>query len=104
MVFMAVNVKVNAETVERLGISCSNVKIEEIKMAVIMVVTQLEEFIAIIVASQDMSSKTVSSSRKRTHNSTIILLVIVTTVIAIKRNMSHKIWFFSNIGHRKVCQ
>ena len=40
--FMAVILEVNAEIVERSGISRSNVKIEEINMAVITVVTQQE--------------------------------------------------------------
>jgi hypothetical protein len=50
-----VNLKVKVEIVERLNISHSNVKFEEIKMEVIAVGTGREEFIAIIVASRDMS-------------------------------------------------
>jgi hypothetical protein len=50
--FMAVNLKVNAEISERLVISCSDTKIKEIKMALITVVIQLEEFFVIIAASQ----------------------------------------------------
>jgi gag-polypeptide of LTR copia-type len=67
----AVNLNVNAELVERLDTSRSHVKIEEIKMVVIMVAIRLEECFVIIVASRDMSSKTVSNSRKGTHNSTM---------------------------------
>jgi hypothetical protein len=91
-----VNLKVKAEIVERLNKSLSNVKFEEIKMEVIAVLTGREEFIAIIVASRDTSSKNVSNSRKRTHNLTmltIILLVTVTSVIAIGKTVSHEIWF-----------
>jgi hypothetical protein len=64
MAFMAVNFKI----AERLDTSRSNVKIEEIKMAVLTVAIQLEEFFVIIPASRDMSRKTVSNSRKGTHD------------------------------------
>jgi hypothetical protein len=95
--FMAVNLNVNAdfEIAERLGTSRSNVKIEEIKMAVITVVKRLEEFFIIIARSRDMPSKTVSNLRKGTHESTItnLTLVTVTQVIVIEKTKSHKIWF-----------
>jgi hypothetical protein len=68
MAFMAVNLKANVEIAERLDTSRSNVKIEEIKMAVLTVAIQLEEFFVIIPASRDMSRKTVSNSRKGTHD------------------------------------
>jgi hypothetical protein len=86
MEFYGVNLKVNAEVAERWDISHSNVKIKDIKMAVIMVVIQLEEF---IVASRDISSKTVSTSRKGTHKATVTTL---TLVIVIKKTTSHNIW------------
>jgi hypothetical protein len=61
MAFMKVNLKVNAETADRLYTSGSNVKLEDIKMAVITVVIQREEFFVIIAASRDMASKTISN-------------------------------------------
>jgi hypothetical protein len=52
--FIADNSKVNAEIAATLDITRSNVKIEEIKMAVITVEMRVEVYIALIVASQDM--------------------------------------------------
>jgi hypothetical protein len=83
--FMEVNLKVNAEIVERLDTSCSNVKIEEIKMVITTVAIRLVE----------LSSKSVSNSRKGTHDSTITTLtpVTVTLVIVIKKTLSRMTWF-----------
>jgi hypothetical protein len=55
---MVVTSKEYAENVcGNMDINQSNVKIKEIKMAIITVGIQVEVFIAIIVASRDMLSK-----------------------------------------------
>jgi hypothetical protein len=46
--------KENAEIVVKLDINCSNVIIEEIKIALITVEIRVEVFIALIAASQDI--------------------------------------------------
>jgi len=52
--FIADNSKENAEIAVKLDINRSNVRIEEIKMAVVTVEMRVEVFIALIVASRDM--------------------------------------------------
>jgi hypothetical protein len=70
-------------------------------MAIITVVIRLEEFIVIIAASRDISSKSVSNSRIDAQDSTIIFikfLVTVTTVIAIEKATSRKKLFSQQHG------
>jgi gag-polypeptide of LTR copia-type len=52
--FIAANSKENAEIAVKLDINCSNIKIKEIKMAVVTVELRVEAYIALIVASLDM--------------------------------------------------
>jgi hypothetical protein len=52
--FFVDNSKENAEIAAKSDINCFNVKIEEIKMAVVTVEMRVEVFIALIVASLDM--------------------------------------------------
>jgi hypothetical protein len=54
LLFIADNSKENVEIAAKSDINCSNVKIEEIKMAVVTVEMRVEVFIALIVASLDM--------------------------------------------------
>ena len=54
---MAVNLKVNAEIVERSHIRRSNVKIEEIKMAVITVVSGLEGLLQLLLQAWACQAK-----------------------------------------------
>jgi hypothetical protein len=52
--FIADNSEENAKIAVKLDINRSNVKVEEIKMAVVTVEMRVEVFIALIVASRDM--------------------------------------------------
>jgi hypothetical protein len=66
--FRADNSKENVEIAAKSDINRSNVKIGEIKMAVVTVEMRVEIFIALIVASLGMRNKTASNSKGKTHD------------------------------------